>query len=572
MELKSVTIQHFRSITSARKISLGRTTVLVGPNNEGKSNILRALVAAMELLAFERRRRHFRQRTAPMSTPRRIYDWETDYPIQRQEKHPDGRSEIVLEFRLEALELAQFRESINSNLSGTLPIKVSIGKTGYDIVVHKKGPGARVLSEKSPQIAEFIARRIALQHIPAIRTARQATETVTNMVEQVIFTLEEDPEYQAALKQIEDAQRPVLDALSKEVKATLNQFLPKVKSVTFEMPSDPRSYAMRRAYEIVVDDGTPTYLRHKGDGIQSLVALGLARHVMEQSATSTRNLVVAVEEPESHLHPDAIHELRAVLSEMSKTHQVVLTTHNPLFVDRVRVKSNILVYDKKARPAASIDEVREILGVRSADNLRAADLVLVVEGEEDRRSLVPLLSHHSKKLRLAFSNHTVAVDSLHGCGNLAYKLSLLRESICLYHCILDNDDAGRTAFEKAKNEGLIGVANANFVNCQGKSESEFEDWIDPEIYRDYLKNKYRVTIDNPKFKSSKKWSVRLRDSFQLQGKPWSDALESEIKWGVATKVSESPGVAIAASHVAAFQSLVTQLEERLEEIQQSRKS
>lgn len=572
MELKSVTIQHFRSITSARKISLGRTTVLVGPNNEGKSNILRALVAAMELLAFERRRHYMRNRSTPLPPPKRIYDWETDYPIQRQSKHPDGRSEIILDFKMEVKELAEFRESINSNLSGTLPIKVSIGKSGYDIVVHKKGPGARVLSEKSPQIAAFIAHRIDLQHIPAIRTARQATETVTNMIEQVFFSLEEDPQYQAALKQIADAQRPILESLSKEVKATLSQFLPKVKSVRFEMPIDPRSYAMRRASEIVVDDGTPTYLRHKGDGIQSLVALGLARHVMEQSVTSTRNLVVAVEEPESHLHPDAIHELRAVLSEMSQLHQVVLTTHNPLFVDRVRVKSNILVYDKKARSATSIEEVREILGVRAADNLRAADLVLVVEGEEDRKSLVPLLSHHSKKFKAALSNHTVAIDSLHGCGNLAYKLSLLRESICLYHCVLDNDDAGRVAFEKAKNDGLIGVANANFINCQGKTDSEFEDWIAPELYRDYLKNNFRITIDNPKFRSSKKWSMRLKESFQLQGKPWSDALEAEIKWGVANKVADDPGAAIATSHATAFQSLVNQLEERLDEIQQSRKS
>jgi len=382
MDLQSVTVQHFRSITAARRIPLERMTVLVGPNNEGKSNILRALVLAMDLLSFERRRAPGGvTRSGIQRSPRGIYDWERDYPVHLRERYPKGNSIIVLDFRLTSNELQEFHETIRSNLSGSLPIRVTVGSAGYQIDVHKKGPGAKVLSRKSPQIASFIAKKIEVQHIPAVRTARQATETVGQMVERALFSLEDDPAYQDALHRVAEAQRPLLDALSSEVKQTLVQFLPKVKDVKFDIPFEARSYAIRRACEIVVDDGTPTLLQHKGDGIQSLVALGLARHVMERSSSSTRNVVVAIEEPESHLHPDAIHELRDVLSQMSRAHQVVLTTHNPEFVDRVRVKSNILVHDKKARPASSVQEVRQILGVRAADNLRAADLVLVVEGE-----------------------------------------------------------------------------------------------------------------------------------------------------------------------------------------------
>lgn len=50
MNLKTVSVSNYRSITSAKKIRLDRTTVLIGPNNEGKSNILRALVLAMTTL------------------------------------------------------------------------------------------------------------------------------------------------------------------------------------------------------------------------------------------------------------------------------------------------------------------------------------------------------------------------------------------------------------------------------------------------------------------------------------------------------------------------------------------
>jgi AAA15 family ATPase/GTPase len=50
MKLVSFSVQNYRSIAKANRIEVGRYTVLVGPNNEGKSNVLRALVTAMDVL------------------------------------------------------------------------------------------------------------------------------------------------------------------------------------------------------------------------------------------------------------------------------------------------------------------------------------------------------------------------------------------------------------------------------------------------------------------------------------------------------------------------------------------
>ncbi|MBK8686880.1 MAG: AAA family ATPase [Betaproteobacteria bacterium] len=46
MELVSFSVSNYRSITSAYKLPIRSPTVLIGPNNEGKSNILRALVTS----------------------------------------------------------------------------------------------------------------------------------------------------------------------------------------------------------------------------------------------------------------------------------------------------------------------------------------------------------------------------------------------------------------------------------------------------------------------------------------------------------------------------------------------
>src|SRR5262249_50049407 len=162
--------------------------------------------------------------------------------------------------------------------------------------------------------------------------------------------------------------------------------LPKVDQVTVSIPIDARYRALRRSCEIVVDDGTPTNLSRKGDGVQSLAALSLMRHASEAGATG-KQLVLAIEEAESHLHPSAIHQLKAVLTESAGKHQVIMTTHCPLFIDRTSIKSNIVVFNRKAAPAKDVRQIRDVLGVRASDNLQHAELVLLVEGEDDRKSV-----------------------------------------------------------------------------------------------------------------------------------------------------------------------------------------
>jgi putative ATP-dependent endonuclease of OLD family len=566
--LDSITVERYRSITAAKRIRVGRSTILVGPNNEGKSNILRALVLAMNVISTLRR-----YRGAPLPTLRRMrvpveYDWEQDFPIHLQNNNPKSPSVISLEFQLTPTELVQFRATTGSALTGSLPLKISIGPDGVDVAVHKKGAGGPALTKKAPQIAAFVADRIDFLHIPAVRTANSAQRIVTDLVDRALRGLEDNKEYVRALKKIAELQEPLLKVLSAEVKSTLVQFLPAVNDVQIRITEEARHSALRRGCQIEVNDGSATLLQHKGDGVQSLAALALMR---QSSEVPGRNLVIAIEEPESHLHPNAIHELRIVLNQLAEKHQVVLTTHNPLFVDRVHITSNIIVNRNRARPAASIEEVRNVLGVRASDNLRHADLVLLVEGDEDRIAVQALLSSCSATLSRAFNHSTMVIDTLGGGSNLAYKLALLRDSLCLTHSFLDDDECGREAFERARREGLASDANVNFATCAGKSEAELEDWYDPALYSAALMASYRVDVANPKFRSSKKWSDRVREVFRANGKLWNDRVECQVKRRVAELVAADPARAVLAQHRSALDGLVRGLEQRLEEIRRSRR-
>lgn len=119
MQLTSFSVSNYRSITTAKKVPLANYSVLVGANNEGKSNILHALVVAME--ALEDFKRYVRRDSVgrvvkiPPSflSQRSSYNWTQDYPISKQKSpKPDACSEVTLEFLLSPEEVADFQAEI----------------------------------------------------------------------------------------------------------------------------------------------------------------------------------------------------------------------------------------------------------------------------------------------------------------------------------------------------------------------------------------------------------------------------------------------------------------------------
>lgn len=566
MELVHFTVQNYRSITKAYKLPIDRSTILVGPNNEGKSNILKALVAAMRVLTEGTREGtagRGRRSYGVLLPSRSIYDWDQDFPVEQQKQKPSGESILIPEFLLDEEEINDFQQEIKSNLNGTLPLRIALGPRSVNVTVSKKGRGAKTLSEKSDRIAAFVAKHLDFDYIPAVRTAASAERIVDALVERELQVIESDPEYAAALNRITELQQPILNRLSSSIQQTLVQFLPDIVEVKVQISEAGRSRALRRSTDIIVDDGTPTGLRYKGDGVQSLAALGIMRHASDHRARK-KNLIIAIEEPESHLHPSAIHSLKDVIEELAAKHQIVITTHCPLFVDRAKIKSNIIVENRKAQPAKSVEEIREILGVRASDNLRHAELVLLVEGEDDRITLGGLLPKASSLLKSALKNGTLAIDTLGGGSNLSYKIGLLRDALCLCHCFLDNDPAGRDAFEKAQQNGLITLSGVNFTICQGMTESEMEDLFKASVYESVIQTSYGVTLNVPHFRTSQKWSVRMKTTFERQGKPWTNRIEAEVKENVANAIAVSQlEDALSPDKRNAFDALVGALEQRL---------
>ncbi|NVD35840.1 ATP-dependent nuclease [Marinobacter lutaoensis] len=536
MRLTSFSVTNFRSITSAHKVAVSDSTVLIGKNNEGKSNLLRALQVAMELLqthAFSDRAGIRR----PYRPQQDSYHWSRDFPIQLQGRKSSKQTIFKIEFLLNPEEVEEFKAKIGSSLNGSLPLEIKIGKENEaQINLRKPGKNTKALSAKIGRIADFVARRIYFNYIPAVRTDREAIEVVSRMLSQELRVLERDESYQSALKVIQDLQQPILDDLANRIREPLAEFLPSIEGVQIEIPETSRRIGVRRDFNVIINDGTPTNIEYKGDGVKSLAALGLLKNKSRHPGAS----IVAIEEPESHLHPGAIHQLNEIIKSLAETNQVILTTHNPLFVDRENIKTNIIVNDGKATPAKNVSAIRDILGIKASDNLTNANYALVVEGEEDVKALKAILPYLSEKLGKSLKSNSLVIEPIGGAGNLSYKLSLLKNSLCVTHALLDNDDAGRKAFQKASEDSLLDLPSCTMITCRGMTDSEFEDCLDVKCYEESILNEFGVSLKSASFKSNRKWSDRLKETFMDQGKPWNEGILRRAKNTVASEVSKKP--------------------------------
>jgi putative ATP-dependent endonuclease of OLD family len=568
MKLTYFSIQDYRSIAKAELENLRAAAILIGPNNEGKSNVLQGLNACLSLLREPDLRRIDGQ--IKLLYSREVFDWATDFPITKQLKSKEGESVFQLRFQLSASEKEAFLLATGSKLNSVLPIELRFGAGRLAAFkVLKQGKGGTALTKKPAEICKFVATTLDFAYIPAVRTAQASLLVVNELVSRELRQLEKNPRYAQLITELEDLQRPILDGIAGKLAGNLRRFVGKnLKHVSLGLVDRHRFQRFGRTCQVTIDDGTPTLLERKGDGVQSLVAISLMTGALQETGAD-KDIILLLEEPESHLHPSAIHQLRDVLDSLREDNQLIVTTHCPLLVNRASVPSNLIVSKNKAVPAKSLAELREVLGVRTSDNLQHAALVVVVEGAEDETALRALLPCYSSTLGAALSKGSLTFHVLGGAAKLPYSLSLLQSSLCNYYTFIDDDEEGRKGYADAAKSLLASASNTTSTKCLGLPESEFEDLLHENVYADYFKTKYAVDVRRRPFDQKQKWSKRIRFGLTKCGKTspsgevWPEKDEYDDKRAIAELVAKKPAAALHPSREEIIRTFVAALESKL---------
>lgn len=246
-------------------------------------------------------------------------------------------------------------------------------------------------------------------------------------------------------------------------------------------------------FEFGMDDeraqGIP--LTNRGAGVHNNLILGMFRLLAEQRAT---DFILAIEEPENSLHPRGQREMLWALQALSKTAQVVCTTHSSVFLDLGSLEDNIVLTrtphgNTIARQFSpdNHEALREIMGIRISDALLSGggNCAIIVEGQTE-------LHAYPWLFKLAGLNHRELGISIvpANCSDSETIRSLLRVLECygIPVIVVLDKDAQKTAEDLSRSIGAGGYRNLKQVFCL--TEGQFERYIPLDLAMEIINDRY----------------------------------------------------------------------------------
>ena len=191
----------------------------------------------------------------------------------------------------------------------------------------------------------------------------------------------------------------------------------------------------------------------RSEGFKQFVSLILSLSV-ETKLSKRRNNLILIDEPEAHLHPSAIRDLRKELLAIGESNYLFVSTHSPFLVDRKDKERNIIIKKNTSAETEKIeidkntdiidDEVlREAFGIEVYKDLLNPHSILV-EGASDKKILQKSFAIKDWRKYGVTNGHGSNIDTL------ASKLNDTDISILV---ILDDDREGKEYKEKIRRIG-----------------------------------------------------------------------------------------------------------------------
>jgi putative ATP-dependent endonuclease of OLD family len=355
MNVTSLRIENFRSITSLN-LQLGDTTVFIGPNNAGKTAILDAVRIALT--------RRWGQRGTGFT--------EYDIHLANQNDVPKTSAPVSIELRAEENVPGDWPDAVQQALDQVVQTDPVTGKSSITL---RAGWGWRAAQEQFEADWAFLnaarqplfggaARRLNLErfweylpvfYLGALRDAEDEFSSRSQFWGRLLKAMKIPPALEGRVQKVLDRLNTRLlhaDPRLTQVAATLSEAT-KVAARDRDGGVDLRlvplkSWDLLSKAEIILrnePDWPWLPLQRHGQGLQSLSVIFLFQafvdHLLAELYEPESVPVLALEEPETHLHPQAARTLWAHVSALPG--QKIITTHSPYFVQHVPFRDLRLV-------------------------------------------------------------------------------------------------------------------------------------------------------------------------------------------------------------------------------------
>ncbi|MFV8250483.1 ATP-dependent nuclease [Bdellovibrio bacteriovorus] len=316
MKVSRVVIEHFRGVKKAEWNVDSKMNILAGPNNSGKTTILKAIELFFSI-----------------ETP----DLKISEFAPRLDYYQGGRrtlSKIRVTFNsLTDAEKAEFSD-VYSIRKDELWVELRISKTG-DVTW-----SCSIRKESAKATYEKVAERFAVLYVPVLRigaeglSSTESQRLYSTMSEILVRTRgRESLEQRAFRKKIEGAVKTIKKTLDESWKSAA-PLLPRELKLKTKTPTVGEVvHSILEGTEISTNAGGDIDIKDEGTGIQSLMAIGLIKNFVSKNAKKVR--LILLEEPEAFLHPQLQRKLAGFLVGVSEGAQIFVTTHSSVIIDAV---------------------------------------------------------------------------------------------------------------------------------------------------------------------------------------------------------------------------------------------
>lgn len=185
------------------------------------------------------------------------------------------------------------------------------------------------------------------------------------------------PELSSEIKTLTDGIREITNEIFSDATVKLKEDLSEAinhQSVNFQLITNTKD-DIYKGINMFVDDGIESLASDKGSGIQSALIIGLFTHYC--SKYHTNSSLLAVEEPELYLHPHA----RRVLSskfdmflhpskDRTTQNQVIIATHSPEFLRNTEIENIFVVKKAKDYNYTEVKQIKKGTDIKEVQKLK----------------------------------------------------------------------------------------------------------------------------------------------------------------------------------------------------------
>lgn len=372
IKLKEVRISNYRSIRDEQTLLIGDESTLIGPNNAGKTNVLKAIS-----ILFGGYNNAYG------------YDRYADIPFDRQSK----QTSIIGHFKIDESE-SWFWESIDRlhELQGTKrennEISLYLYFTNTSTPVYNFFTNVKRPDEKKAEYSRVL-RSLVYEFVSKFQVVYIPSEKSIDELYKTLLAPRLSEKAAAILSSAMGDLNSELDAINYSINETLNNSNIEGAKVQIEVPGGTLESIIGQFNLAVIDEVKTSYLS-KGRGLQAAIFYASLHWIDERIKESGQHPVWLIEEPESYMHPELAHNSKDMLRKLSRKSTSVVSTHSMQFIPKTAegihgfsVSSSGTKIDRFIKFEDACNSLKRSLGIRFSDYYGLADNNIFVEGKWD---------------------------------------------------------------------------------------------------------------------------------------------------------------------------------------------